>query len=82
VFRDLKKADNSISYGAQYVTLDSKIKCLSLAVFFLGYPTNKTETGAAYTCGTTNGKPPGPIIMVDQLEILNLSQVQFITLVF
>jgi hypothetical protein len=25
----------SISNGAQYVTLDSKIKCLSLAVFFL-----------------------------------------------
>jgi hypothetical protein len=28
----------SISNGAQYVTLDSKIKCLSLAVFFLAIP--------------------------------------------
>jgi hypothetical protein len=28
----------SISNGAQYVTLDSKIKCLSLAVFFLATP--------------------------------------------
>jgi hypothetical protein len=32
--------------------------------------------------GTTNSKPPGPIIMIDQLEILSLRQVQFITLVF
>jgi hypothetical protein len=28
--------------------------------------------------GTTNSKPPGPIIMIDQSEIL----IQFITLVF
>jgi hypothetical protein len=45
----------SISNGAPYVTLDSKIKCLSLALFF-GNPTNKTET--AYTWETTNSKPP------------------------
>ncbi len=37
----------SISLCAQYVTLDSKIKCLSLAGFF-GNPTNKTVTGTAY----------------------------------
>jgi hypothetical protein len=41
----------NISTGAQYVTLDNKIKCLSLAVFFCGNPTNKTATGAAYTRG-------------------------------
>jgi hypothetical protein len=35
----------SISTGAQYVTLDNKIKCLSLAVFFLGQP---LLTGTAY----------------------------------
>jgi hypothetical protein len=29
---------------------------------------------------TTNSKPPGPIIMIDQSEILSRSQVQFITL--
>ncbi len=40
----------SISTGAQYVTLDNKIKCLSLAVFF-GNPTNKTVTGTAHTWG-------------------------------
>jgi hypothetical protein len=32
--------------------------------------------------GTTNSKPPGPIIMIDQSEILSRSQVQFITLFF
>jgi len=53
----------------------SKFSC-----FFSGNPTNKTDT--ACTWGTTNSKPSGPIIMIDQLEILSLSQVQFITLVF
>jgi hypothetical protein len=48
---------------------------------FFGNPTNKTETGAAYVWGIANSKPSGPIIMIDQLEILSLSQVQFITLV-
>jgi len=39
-----------LSTGAQYVTLDNnKIKCLSLAPFFFGNPTNKTVTGTAYT---------------------------------
>jgi hypothetical protein len=32
--------------------------------------------------GTTNSKPPGPIITIDQLKILNRSGVQFITLFF
>jgi hypothetical protein len=39
--RPQKKAGDdseSISTGAQYVTLDNKIKCLSLAVFVLGTP--------------------------------------------
>jgi hypothetical protein len=50
----------SISTGAQDVTLDNKIKCLSLAVFFW-QRTNKTVTGTAYMWGTTNSKPPGLI---------------------
>jgi hypothetical protein len=70
----------SISKGAQYVTLDNKIKCLSLAVFF-GNPTNSCNWNYIYV-GTTNSKPPGPIIMVHQSEILSRSQVQFITLFF
>jgi hypothetical protein len=32
--------------------------------------------------GTTNSKPPGPIIMIDQSEILSRGQVQFIALFF
>jgi hypothetical protein len=45
--------------GDQYVSLDNKIKCLSLAV------------------GTTNSKPPGPIIVIDQLEILSSNLLHF-----
>jgi hypothetical protein len=33
----------SISNGGQYVTLDSKIKCLSLVVFFLAIPPIKLK---------------------------------------
>jgi len=33
----------SISNVAQYVTLDSKLKCLSLAVFFLAIPPIKLK---------------------------------------
>jgi hypothetical protein len=36
----------SICTGAQYVNLDNKIKCLSLA-FFLANPTDKTVTRTA-----------------------------------
>ncbi len=61
------------------MTLDSKIKCLSLA-FYFDNPTNNTETGTAYTGGTTNSKPPGPIIVIDQSEILSRSQMQCTTL--
>ncbi len=32
--------------------------------------------------GTTNSKPPGPIITINQSEILSCSHVQFITLFF
>ncbi len=45
-------------------------------------PTNKTETGTADTWGTTNSKPLGPIIVIDQSEILSRSHAQFITLSF
>jgi hypothetical protein len=40
----------SMSIGAQYVILDNKIKCLSLALFF-GNLTNKTVTGTPLTWG-------------------------------
>jgi hypothetical protein len=72
--------NRSISNCAQYVTPDSKIKWLKFSCFPFGNPTNKTETGTAYTLGTTNSKAPGPIIVIDQSEILSRSHVQFITL--
>ncbi len=45
------RCSKSISTGAQYVTLDNKIKCLSFAVFFFGNPTNKTVIGTEYMWG-------------------------------
>ncbi len=69
----------SISTGSQYVTLDNKIKYRSLASFSFGNPTNRTVTEYV---GTTNTKPPGPVIMIDQSEILSCSQARFITLFF
>jgi hypothetical protein len=73
-----------LHWCSQCVTLDSKIKCLSLADFFFGDPTNKTVTGTAYTDELliTCCLPPRPIIMINQSEILSHSQVQFITLFF
>jgi hypothetical protein len=47
----------------------SKFSC-----FLFGNPTNKTETGTAYTWGTTSSTH------LDQSEILSRSHVQFITL--
>jgi hypothetical protein len=41
----------SISTGAQYVTLNYKIKCFKFSWFFVGNPTNKTVTGTAFTWG-------------------------------
>ncbi len=69
---------SSISAGAQYVTLDNKIKCLNLAVFFTN-PTNKTGTGMAYTWGLLIANHLDQSL---QLTNLSRSQVQFITLVF
>jgi hypothetical protein len=37
-------------------------------LFIVLEPTHKTETRRAYRSGTTNSKPPGPIIMIAQSE--------------
>ncbi len=50
-----KYLNESISNGAKYVTLDSKIKYPSLTFCFFGNPTNKIETDIY--AGTTNSKP-------------------------
>jgi len=55
----------SMSTGAQYVTLNCKIKCLSLAVFFWQPHQPHWNLNCIYV-GTTNSKPPGPIIMINQ----------------
>ncbi len=78
--------DSSIKNYLEHLSMSlwiTKIKCLSLAVFLLATPTNKTVTGIAYTWGLLiANQPPGLIIMIDQSEILSRSQVQFITLFF
>jgi hypothetical protein len=43
-------------------------------------PSDKTKIGIANRWGITNSKPPGPIIMMNQSETLNNSQVIFIAL--
>ncbi len=43
-------------------------------------PPHKTKTGTTNRWGTTNSKPPGPIIMMGQSETRNSSQIIFITL--
>jgi len=45
-------------------------------------PTHKTKTRTSNRWGTTNSKPPAPIIMMGQSETLSSSQIVFITLVF
>jgi hypothetical protein len=45
-------------------------------------PTNKTETGTKDRLGTSNNKPPGPIIMMSQSETLSSSWIIFIKLSF
>ncbi len=45
----LKASPPVLSTGAQYVTLDNKIKCLIQLFFFLANPANKTVTRTAYT---------------------------------
>jgi hypothetical protein len=66
----------SISNNTQYVTLDSNIKCLSLAVSFLAIPPIrlKLELHVRGELLIANH------LVIDQSEILSRSQVQFITL--
>ncbi len=54
----------------------------SLVIYLFWNPTHKTERGggALQMSGTTNSKPPGPIIMIAQSETLIGSQVIFSTL--
>ncbi len=62
----------SISIGAQYVTLDSKIKMSKFSSFFWATPPMKLELQIHGGLLIANH--------LDQSEILSRSQVQFITL--
>jgi hypothetical protein len=62
------------------VTLQKYFSHPSLVIYFFATPPQKTELGTANRRGTTNSKPPGPIIMIGQSEILSSSQIIFITL--
>jgi hypothetical protein len=69
-----------ISNGAQYVTLHKYFPHPSWGLILFCNPTQKTETRTANRLGTTNSKPPGPIIMMDQSETPTTSQIIFIRL--
>ncbi len=51
-------------------------KFISYVLFY--NPTHQTETGTTNGWESTNSKPPGPIIMISQSEILSRSQIIFI----
>jgi hypothetical protein len=59
----------SISNSAQYVTLRIFYSHPSLVMYSFATPT--TETRTANRRGTTNSKPPGPIMMMGQSETLS-----------
>jgi hypothetical protein len=53
---------------------------VKLFIALFSNPTHKTETGTGNMLGTSNSKPPGPILMIGQSETLSSSQIVFITL--
>ncbi len=61
-------------------TLQKYFSHPSLVVYFFATPTHKTESGTANIWGSTNSKPPGPIIMMGQSETLSSCHIIFITL--
>ncbi len=65
----------------QFLTLHIYFSHPSLVVYFVAScnPTPETEIGTAKRSGTTNSKPPGPIIMMGQSETLTSSQITFTT---
>jgi hypothetical protein len=70
-----------ISSGAQYVTLQKCFSHPSLVIYSFATPPITLKLGQQIGGGgTTNSKPPGPIIMMGQSETLTSSQILFITL--
>jgi hypothetical protein len=69
-----------ISSDAQYVTLQKIFFTSKFSYLLFCNTTHKTENGTAIRCRTTNGEPPGRIIMIGQSETLSSSQVIVIAL--
>ncbi len=67
----------SISSGAQYVTLAKYFSHPRLVIYFLATPPIKLKLGWQMI---TNSNPPKPIIMMGQSETLISSEIVFITL--
>jgi hypothetical protein len=67
---------------AQFLTLHIYFSHPSLVVYFVApcNPTPQTEIGTAQWWGTTNSKPPGPIMMIGQSKTLTSSEITFTTL--
>jgi len=57
---------NSISIGAQYVTLQKYFSHPSLVISFFPTPPHKTKTGTANTWETTSTNPRRPIKLSNQ----------------
>jgi hypothetical protein len=55
---------------------------IQVFLFIFCNSSHDTETGTADMWETTNSKPLGPIIMIDQWETLRSSQIIFIALFF
>jgi len=67
----LERGSQSISSGAQYVTLSctNAFHIQVLVIYFFCNLTHKTATVRANSWATTNSKPPGQIIIIYQSEV-------------
>jgi hypothetical protein len=70
----------TIFSNAQYVTLQKYFSHPSLVIYLFATPPMNLKLGQQIRGGTTNSKPPGPIIMMGRSETVTSSQIIFITL--
>jgi hypothetical protein len=71
--REERLLPESISSGAQYVTLRKYFSHPSLILHSFATPPIKLKLGQQNRWGTTNSKPSGPNVMMDQSETLSTS---------
>jgi hypothetical protein len=75
--RWLRCSSMSISSSAPYVTQQKVFFPSKFSYLLFCNPTHKTKTGTANRWGSTNSKPPGPIIMMGQSETVITSRIIF-----